>query len=58
MYRVLYEYGGYEGMQFARFKHDGVRKFDTAEEALEWQLSEGYHDKFQIVKIVKFKESE
>lgn len=49
-YRILYDLIGFA-------QEDGtILEFRTREEAIEWQLSQGYSDKFQIVKKTKFKE--
>nr|WP_319775974.1 hypothetical protein [uncultured Sphaerochaeta sp.] len=54
-YRVLYDYGSYEGMKFANDK-DGDMQFATAEEALKWTMEQGYTAHYKIVKVVEFKE--
>ena len=51
-YKILWDYGGYEGMKF----HD--EDFDSVEEAVKTAISHAYSARWLVVKIIEWKVNE
>jgi hypothetical protein len=52
-YRILFDYGGYDGMSFMTTGKE-VAEFNTPDEAMKAALDSGWHTKFLIVKVIKW----